>query len=106
MFITALTQEAANNALDKINYIIRDPEIGDIYKGKVVKIVNFGAFIEILPGKEGLVHISNIAHERINKVEDVLAPGDEVEVKIIEIDQQGKIGLSIKALFPKKNNKK
>ncbi len=106
VFITALTQKAAEHALKKINDIVRDPEIGDVYKGKVVKIVNFGAFVEILPGKEGLVHISNIAHERTNKVEDVLAPGDEVGVKVIEIDRQGKIGLSMKALLPKKNNKK
>ncbi len=105
IFITALTQEAAEDALEKINDIIRDPEVGDIYKGKVMKIMNFGAFVEILPGKEGLVHISNIAHERINKVEDVLAPGDEIEVKVIEIDRQGKIGLSMKALLPKKNNR-
>lgn len=105
IFITALTQEAAEDALEKINDIIRDPEVGDIYKGKVMKIMNFGAFVEILPGKEGLVHISNIAHERINKVEDVLAPGDEIEVKVIEIDRQGKIGLSMKALLPRKNNR-
>lgn len=106
VFIAASTQEAAEDALKIINDIIRDPEVGDIYKGKVIKIMNFGAFLEILPGKEGLVHISNIAHERINKVEDVLTAGDEVEVKVIEIDQQGKISLSMKALIPKKNNKK
>ncbi|HZJ76551.1 MAG TPA: polyribonucleotide nucleotidyltransferase, partial [Oscillospiraceae bacterium] len=103
IFITALTQGAAEDALERINDIIRDPEVGDIYKGKVIKIMNFGAFVEILPGKEGLVHISNIAHERTNKVEDVLAPGDEIDVKVIEIDQQGKIGLSMKALIPRKN---
>lgn len=106
IFIAALTQEAAENALKAIDEIIREPEVGDIYKGKVIKIMNFGAFVEILPGKEGLVHISNIAHERINKVEDVLAAGDEIEVKVIEIDQQGKIGLSRKALLPKRSNKK
>jgi polyribonucleotide nucleotidyltransferase len=106
IFIAAPTQEAAENAFDAINDIIRDPEVGDIYKGKVIKIMNFGAFVEVLPGKEGLVHISNIAHERINKVEDVLAVGDEVDVKVIEIDQQGKISLSRKALLPRKSNKK
>jgi len=68
--------------------------------------MNFGAFVEILPGKEGLVHISNIAHERVNKVEDVLAVGDMIEVKVMEIDQQGKINLSRKALLPKENEKK
>ncbi len=68
--------------------------------------MNFGAFVEILPGKEGLVHISNLAHERVNKVEDVLAVGDEINVKVIEIDQQGKVSLSRKALLPKENDKK
>ena len=106
IFIAAPTQEAAENAFDAINDIIRDPEVGDIYKGKVIKIMNFGAFVEVLPGKEGLVHISNIAHERINKVEDVLAVGDEDDVKVLEIDQQGKISLSRKALLPRKSNKK
>lgn len=106
IFIAALTQEAAEDALAIIDNIVREPEIGDIYTGKVIKIMNFGAFIEILPGKEGLVHISNIAHERINKVEDVLSAGDEIEVKVIDIDQQGKISLSIKALLPKENNNK
>ncbi len=106
IFIAAPTQDAAENAFKAINDIIRDPEVGDVYKGKVIKIMNFGAFVEILPGKEGLVHISNIAHERINKVEDVLTAGDEIDVKVTEIDQQGKISLSMKALLPKKNNKK
>ena len=106
IFIASPTQEAAENALEAINDIIRDPEVGDVYKGKVIKIMNFGAFVEILPGKEGLVHISDIAHERTNKVEDVLAVGDEIDVKVIEIDQQGKISLSMKALLPKRNNRK
>ncbi len=106
IFIAALTQEAAEQALQIINDIVRDPEVGDIYKGKVIKIMNFGAFVEILPGKEGLVHISNIAHERTNKVEDVLAEGDQIDVKVMEIDQQGKVSLSRKALLPKENDKK
>ncbi len=106
IFIAALTQDAGERALKIIDNIVRDPEVGDTYKGKVIKIMNFGAFVEILPGKEGLIHISNIAHERVNKVEDVLAVGDEVEVKVMEIDQQGKINLSRKALLPKENDKK
>lgn len=106
IFIAALTQEAGERALKIIDSIVRDPEVGDIYKGKVIKIMNFGAFVEIFPGKEGLIHISNIAHERVSKVEDVLAVGDEVEVKVMEIDQQGKINLSRKALLPKENDKK
>lgn len=106
IFISALTQESGERALKIIESIVKDPEIGDIFKGKVIKIMNFGAFVEILPGKEGLVHISNIAHERVNKVEDVLAVGDQIEVKVTEIDQQGKINLSRKALLPKEDNKK
>ncbi|QUH20787.1 polyribonucleotide nucleotidyltransferase [Alkaliphilus sp. B6464] len=106
IFIAALTQDAGERALKIIDNIVRDPEVGDTYKGKVIKIMNFGAFVEILPGKEGLIHISNIAHERVSKVEDVLAVGDEVEVKVMEIDQQGKINLSRKALLPKENDKK
>ncbi len=106
IFIAAQTQEAGELALKIIENIVRDPEVGDIFKGKVIKIMNFGAFVEILPGKEGLVHISNISHERINKVEDVLAVGDEIEVKVMEIDQQGKVNLSRKVLLPKENDKK
>jgi len=106
IFIAALTQEAGELAIKIIENIVRTPEVGETYKGKVIKIMNFGAFVEILPGKEGLVHISNIAHERVSKVEDVLAVGDEIEVKIMEIDQQGKVNLSIKALLPKENDKK
>ncbi|MBU5677467.1 polyribonucleotide nucleotidyltransferase [Alkaliphilus sp. MSJ-5] len=106
IFIAALTQDAGERALKIIDNIVRDPEVGDTYKGKVIKIMNFGAFVEILPGKEGLIHISNIAHERVSKVEDVLAVGDEVDVKVMEIDQQGKINLSRKALLPKENDKK
>lgn len=106
IFIAAQTQEAGELALSIINNIVREPEIGDIFKGKVIKLMNFGAFVEILPGKEGLVHISNLAHERVNKVEDVLAVGDEIDVKVIEIDQQGKVSLSRKALLPKENDKK
>ena len=71
--------------------------------GKVVRTVPFGAFVEVINGKEGLVHISNIAHERINKVEDVLNVGDEVLVKVIDIDNQGRINLSRKAALPKED---
>lgn len=101
IFIAAESMESGQKALEAIEQIIKEPEIGEIYKGKVIKIMNFGAFVEILPGKEGLVHISNLAHERVNKVEDVLTTGQEIDVKIIEIDQQGKVSLSRKALLPK-----
>jgi len=101
IFIAAPDQESGKRAIEIIENIVREPEIGTVYQGKVVKIMNFGAFVEILPGKEGLVHISNIAHERINKVEDVLSVGDVIEVKLMEIDPQGKINLSRKAVLPK-----
>ncbi|MGV8144943.1 MAG: polyribonucleotide nucleotidyltransferase [Alkaliphilus sp.] len=108
IFISAPDQESGRNAQAIIENIVKDPVVGEVYKGKVIKIMNFGAFVEILPGKEGLVHISHIARERINKVEDVLSEGQEIEVKILEIDPQGKISLSRKVLLPKQsfNDKK
>ena len=101
IYIAAENKEWGEKAIETIETIIKEPEIGEIYKARIVKITNFGAFAEILPGKEGLIHISNIAHERINKVEDVLAVDEEIDVKVIEIDSQGKIGLSRKALLEK-----
>lgn len=95
--------ENGEKAIDLINKVIKDIEVGELYMGKVIRIVPFGAFVEILNGKEGLVHISNIAHERINKVEDILAIGDEVLVKVIDIDNQGRINLSRKAAIPKED---
>ena len=83
----------------EIEMLVKEPEPGEIYEGKVTRIMNFGAFVEILPGKEGLVHISKIAKERIDKVEDVLHVGDEVKVKVTEIDSQGRINLSRKDLL-------
>ena len=74
-----------------IHSIVTDPQVGDVYTGKVTKIMNFGAFVEIAIGKEGLLHISQIDHTRTDKVEDVLSVGDEVKVKVTEIDRQGRI---------------
>ncbi len=99
VFITAKDMASANNAIDEIQNILKVPEPGETYLGKVTRIMNFGAFVEILPGKEGLLHISKIAHEKIGKVEDVLSVGDEVMVKLIEIDNQGRINLSRKDLI-------
>jgi polyribonucleotide nucleotidyltransferase len=79
-----------------VKWLTEDAEVGRIYKGTVKKIVDFGAFVEILPGTEGLLHISQIAKERVNKVTDVLREGDEVMVKVLEVDKQGKIRLSRK----------
>jgi len=77
-------------------------EVGKVYTGRVVSIVDFGAFIEVLPGREGLLHISEVAPQRIRKVEDVLKLGEEVEVKVIDMDNSGKFKLSRKALLVKK----
>ncbi|WMM26574.1 polyribonucleotide nucleotidyltransferase [Tissierella sp. MB52-C2] len=100
IFIASVTQEGGEAAIDIINRIVKEVEPGEIYLGKVTRITNFGAFIDVLNGKEGLLHISNIARERVNKVEDVLAVGDEVLVKVMEIDNQGRINLSRKVLLP------
>lgn len=99
-------KEGMVKALAWIKGIVAKPEIGEIYKGKVKNIAAFGAFVEILPGKEGLLHISEIDWSRVEKVEDVLTPGEEVEVKLIEIDQKtGKLRLSRKVLMPKPERK-
>mgnify|MGYP001296189194 CR=1 FL=1 len=82
-------------------------DLGEIYNGKVKRITKYGAFVEILPGVEGLLHISNLSYSHVGKVEDVLNMDDEIQVKVIGIDQQGKIDLSKKELMPKpeKNDK-
>lgn len=85
------------HALKWIKDIVREPEVGELYLGKVKKIMDFGAFVEILPGLDGLVHISQLDTQRVNKVTDILREGDEVMVKVIEIDNQGKVKLSRKA---------
>ncbi|MDA8083733.1 MAG: polyribonucleotide nucleotidyltransferase [Nitrospiraceae bacterium] len=94
--IAASDGEAAQKAIDIINGIIAEAEIGRIYHGKVKRIMDFGAFVEILPGTEGLVHISQLADQRVAKVTDVVSEGDEIDVKVIEIDKMGKIRLSRK----------
>ena len=94
VFISALNIEDGKRALSIIETIAKDPEIGAIYKGRVTRLMAFGAFVEIAPGKEGLVHISRLDVKRVEKVEDVVAVGDEVIVKVTEIDEQGRINLS------------
>lgn len=101
VYISSPNQEAAQKALNMIEGITKDVEAGDIYTGKVVRIMNFGAFVEVLPGKEGLVHISKLAHHRVEKVEDVVKVGDEITVKVTEIDSQGRINLSHKDTIPR-----
>ena len=90
---------AKDKAVAAIQAITEDVEVGKVYHGKVTRLMNFGAFIEILPGKEGLVHISDLANERVGRVEDVVKPGDEIDVKVKEIDAQGRVNLSRRALL-------
>ena len=94
VFVSGLDLAKAEQAISIINTIGNDPEIGAIYRGKVTRLMNFGAFVEIAPGKEGLVHISKLDKQRVNKVEDVVTVGDEIVVKVMEIDDQGRINLS------------
>mgnify|MGYP004463909107 FL=1 len=94
VFVSGVDYDGAKKAIQIINTIANDPEIGAIYKGKVVRLMNFGAFVEIAPGKDGLVHISKLDKQRVEKVEDVVSVGDEIVVKVMEIDNQGRINLS------------
>ena len=96
VFVSAIDIDDANRAIHTIKTIVEDPEVGAIYKGRVTRLMNFGAFVEIAPGKEGLVHISKLDSKRVERVEDVVAVGDELIVMVTEIDQQGRINLSRK----------
>lgn len=108
VFISGIDGEKAKKALQIVETIANDPEVGAIYKGKVVRIMSFGAFVEIAPGKDGLVHISKLDKNRVENVEDVVSIGDEIVVKVVEIDKQGRINLSRKDALAdieaKKNN--
>ena len=103
VFICGNDETKVAQAIEIIQGITKTVEAGEIYEGKVTKIMNFGAFVEILPGKEGLVHISQIAHERVANVEDVLSEGDKIMVKVMEIDKQNRINLSRKAMLPRED---
>lgn len=94
------TADAKQGAIAKewVEDLVREVEVGKIYKGKVVRLMNFGAFVEVLPGKDGLVHISHLAKQRVAKVEDVVKVGDEVVVRVLEIDDQGRVNLTMKDL--------
>ena len=97
VYVAAADQASANKAIETINAITAEPEIGKIYTGKVTRLMNFGAFVEFMPGREGVVHISQLAKERVEKVEDVVNVGDEIVVKLVEIDAKGRMNLSRKA---------
>ncbi|MCR5489054.1 MAG: polyribonucleotide nucleotidyltransferase [Saccharofermentans sp.] len=101
VYISSPDLEAADKAKTIITGIVSDPEVGTEYDGTVTRLMDFGAFVEFLPGKEGLVHISKMAWNRVEKVEDVLHEGDKVHVKLIEIDSQGRLNLSIRDCLPK-----
>jgi len=96
--ISSADMEAANEARRRVEQLTADVEVGQIYEGKVAKLMDFGAFVNILPGKDGLVHVSQICEERVEKVSDKLTEGETVKVKVLEIDKQGRIRLSMKAV--------
>mgnify|MGYP004666087061 FL=1 len=109
VFVSAIDIDDVRRAIQVIETIVNDPEVGALYKGRVTRIMSFGAFVEIAPGKEGMVHISKLDNHRVEKVEDVVAVGDEIVVKVTEIDSQGRINLSRKdalADLEAKKNKK
>jgi len=96
--IASVDKAAGEAARKRIEDITADVEVGRIYEGKVVKLMDFGAFVSILPGRDGLVHISQISEERVEKVSDKLREGDVIKVKVLEVDKQGRIRLSMKAI--------
>ncbi|MDO5716706.1 MAG: polyribonucleotide nucleotidyltransferase [Tissierellia bacterium] len=102
--IASVNEEKGREAFDIIKDLTKDVEVGEIYDGKVTKIMKFGAFVDIHNGKEGLVHISQLDHKRTERVEDVVKVGDPIQVKVIGIDEDGKVDLSRKALLPKPEN--
>ncbi|MDO4605442.1 MAG: polyribonucleotide nucleotidyltransferase [Helcococcus sp.] len=99
--VTSSDGESGKRAIEIIESIVEEPEVGDVYLGKVIKIMNFGAFVQFANNKEGLVHISKLDHKRVDKVEDVVKEGDKIMVKIMEIDDKGRINLSKKDVLPK-----
>jgi polyribonucleotide nucleotidyltransferase len=105
IFIASVNEEMNQRAKQIIEDLIREVEVGQVYLGTVKRIEKFGAFVEIFSGKEGLVHISQLAEERVNKVEDVVAVGDQIMVKVVEIDNQGRVNLSRKVLLKEQKEK-
>jgi polyribonucleotide nucleotidyltransferase len=97
--IASVTGEGADAARKRIEQITAEVEIGRVYEGTVVKILEFGAIVNIMPGRDGLLHVSQIANERVNKVDDYVKEGQQVRVKVLEQDDKGKIRLSMKALL-------
>jgi polyribonucleotide nucleotidyltransferase len=104
VFVASSSREAAEKALAIIEDLVREVEAGDVYVGTVTRLMNFGAFVEVLPGKEGLLHVSEISQRHVPKVDDVLNPGDTVLVLVKEIDDMGRINLSRKRILDKKDS--
>jgi len=100
VLVASVNEDAARRAVGMIEAIVREVQVGETYRGRVTRLMNFGAFVELLPGKEGLVHISELAYERVNKVEDIVKVGDEIEVKVKEIDNLGRINLTHRGTQP------
>jgi polyribonucleotide nucleotidyltransferase len=98
--IASNDEASAKKAIERVNQITEEVEVGKLYLGKVRKIMDFGAFVEVLPGVDGLVHISQLAHHRVKAVTDEVKEGDEFLVKVLEVDRQGKIRLSRKDAMP------
>jgi polyribonucleotide nucleotidyltransferase len=99
--VTAVSGSEGDKAVDWIKNIVREVEVGETFEGPVTRMFDFGAMVEILPGQEGMVHISELAHHRVGQVSDVVKAGDTVKVKVIKIDEKGRINLSMKELLPK-----
>ena len=102
----ARSGEEGDRAIERIKEITADVEVDQIYDGKVIKILDFGAIVQLIPGKDGLLHISQIAHERVKSVKDFYSEGDAVKVKVIEVDQKGKVRVSAKVLIDKPEEEK
>ncbi|MBM3469669.1 MAG: polyribonucleotide nucleotidyltransferase [Armatimonadetes bacterium] len=100
VFIASVNEDAARRAMAMIEGIVREVQVGETYQGRVTRVLNFGAFVELLPGKEGLVHISELSYGRVNKVEDVVKVGDELQVKVKEIDSLGRVNLTHRGTQP------
>jgi polyribonucleotide nucleotidyltransferase len=105
VFIAAVDQEGGQKAIDWIKSLTDEVEVGRIYKGKVVRIMPFGAFVEVLPGQDGLVHISKLTDHRVERVEEVANIGDEIVVKAVEVDSQGRLNLSRQAAIEELTSK-
>jgi polyribonucleotide nucleotidyltransferase len=101
--VAAFSKEEGDAAIKMIEDLTREPEIGAIYEGTVVKITDFGAFVQIMPGTDGLVHISQLANHRVTKVSDIVKEGQQLKVKVLEINRDGKIRLSHKAVLEEEN---